>query len=143
MKSIILLGLILLVFTFSVYAQQNQNEFYQAKFEHYSKMKSKGIKLGIIGGATTAVGIILLNQADQTKYTDSNGDIFYRTEDSSGIVGLGALTTVAGIPITVTGVILGIIGSTKEKKYKGKLSQLSLDVKSNSQLTGLSLIYNF
>ena len=68
MKKIIL-GFLILVITLSANAQQNQKEFYELKVERYSKMKRNGITMGAIGGAATAIGIILMEQAEWTKTT--------------------------------------------------------------------------
>ncbi len=140
MKKIILVLFTIFISSVAI-SQEIQKDLFESKIERYSKMKRNGITMGAIGGTTTVLGIILLNQAEKTS-TSETGEV-YTSTNSSGIVGLGALATVAGVPLFITGVILGVVGNKKEKIYKGKLDNLSFQIKSTHQMTGFSLVYNF
>ena len=140
MKKIII-GLLALFISLSAVAQEYQKDLFESKVDQYKKMKRNGITMGIIGGSVTTLGVIILDQSQETRISET-GETYTETS-SSGIVGLGALTTVAGIPLFITGVILGVIGNKKEKEYKGKLDNLSFQIKSTPQMTGFSLVYNF
>jgi len=139
MKRITLL-IVAIIISLSSIAQHSQKEFFESKVDRYSKMKRNGLTMGAIGGAATAVGIIFINQADWEKETTPTG-VNYNTDDASGVAGI--LCAGVGIPLVITGVILGAIGNKKEKEYKSKLTNLSFNVKSTSQMTGFSLVYNF
>lgn len=139
MKRIILILLTLFI-SFSSFAQYNQKALFEQKVEHYSKMKHNGITMGAIGSAATAVGVIFLSTTDWEKETTPTGTN-YHTDDASG--GVGIVLVAVGVPLAITGIILGAIGNKKEKEYKAKLDKLSFKFKSTHEMTGLSLVYNF
>lgn len=139
MKKIII-GLFALFISLSAIAQEYQKDLFESKVERYSKMKRNGLTLGIIGGASTIAGILMMNQADWEKETTPTG-VNYNTDDASGAAGI--LFTGVGVPLVITGIILGAIGNKKEKEYQSKLDNLSFNIKSTPQITGFSLVYNF
>jgi hypothetical protein len=134
----------LILFTFIIssaaISQEIQKDLFESKVERYSKMKKNGLTMGIIGGVSTMAGIIMMSNADWEKETTATG-VNYNTNDASG--GAGILLTGVGVPLVITGIILGAIGNKKEKEYKGKLDNLSFQIKSTPQVTGFSLVYNF
>lgn len=121
-------------------AQLNQKALFEQKVERYAKMKKNGITMGAIGGAATVIGILFINQADWEKQTTPTG-VNYNTDDPSGTAGI--VIAGVGVPLVITGIILGAIGNKKEKEYKSKLDNLSLKLKSTKEMTGVSLVYDF
>ena len=136
----IIIGILILFLSISVNAQLKQSDIYQSKYERYARMKKDGIILNIIGGIATGAGFILLSQAEWE--TTNTAGVNYNTNDMEG--SLGILATGVGVPMLITGVILGAIGNKKEKEYKYKLlHNTSLNIKSTPQMIGLSLTYKF
>ena len=140
MKKIII-SLFIMFISLSAISQEYQKDLFESKVERYSKIKRNGITMGIIGGTVTTIGVILLDQAETTRISET-GEIYTET-NSSGVIGLGAIATVAGVPLFIAGAILGVIGNKKEKEYKGKLDNLSFNIKSTPEMAGISLVYNF
>ncbi len=139
MKKIILVLFAIFISSAAI-SQEIQKDLFESKVERYSKMKKNGLTMGLFGGASTIAGIIMMSNADWEKETTPTG-VNYNTNDVSGAAGI--LFTGVGVPLVITGIILGAIGSKKEKEYKSKLDNLSLKIKSTPQMNGLSLVYNF
>lgn len=139
-KTIILLMLV--CFTTSAFAQFDRNyAIYERKVETYTKLKKTGTALTVAGAALTVGGLVLISSADWETQTGPAGQTQTTSSDSEGIAGV--LMLVAGIPITVTGAILGTIGAKKSRQYQEKLQRLSLNVKYNQHYKGLVLAYRF
>lgn len=79
--------------------------------------------LGLSGAAFTTFGIVLMSNGEWVKQT-SYGSVNYTAQDDKAAGGL--ILTALGIPLTITGKILGIIGAKTEKKYKNKLENVKL-----------------
>lgn len=137
---VILLSLLFFCIATVGQAQEINVDLYQEKAERYKGMKRTGFTLAGIGGVSSIIGIAMMSSADWNQ--ESNGhQTNYTTEDGSGVGGL--LLTAIGIPITVTGFILGGIGSKKEKEYRSKLNNLSFNVIPTSRSTSFRLAYTF
>lgn len=138
LRTIVFLAFI--VFGLTAKAQIKEENLYKSKVEKYTKLKKTGFTMGIVGGAATIGGVVLVNKADWS--TDHyNSGVSYNTEDGSGVAGVVLL--VVGVPLTIAGLILGGVGNSKAKKYQKKLDGLSINATSTSQMTGLRLTYNF
>lgn len=135
-----ILILLSFIISFSALSQQTTKEFYELKTQRYAKMKRNGLTMGAIGGVATTVGILFVNNADWEKETTGTS-VNYNTNDPSGIGGV--LLIGVGVPLVITGIILTAVGNKKEKAYREKLKNLSFNIKSTRQMTGLSLTYNF
>ncbi len=102
-------------------------------------MKNAGTALGITGGLLTVTGIVLVSGADWQK--QSYGAANYTTTDSKGVVGI--LSIVVGVPMAVTGTVLGSIGSRKMKQYQQKLDGLSFNLLYTPRQREVVLTYRF
>jgi len=113
---------------------------YLQKVASYTKMKKTGIGLGVGGGSCVVIGAVLVTMADWESYSNSTGS-GVTTQDASGVAGIVFL--LIGVPLTVTGIVLGSIGAKKVKYYNGLLQNVSFDIKSTPQQTGIKLTYRF
>lgn len=113
---------------------------YERKVQAYGKLKNAGISLAIGGVAMTIAGAVLTSSADWETYNSYNGTA-QTTTDSEGVAGV--LLIVTGVPVTVTGVILGAIGARKSRYYQEKLQRLSLNLKYNQHQQRVVLTYRF
>lgn len=142
MKTLLNIALLLLIST-SVMAQLSNED--RVKFENkvtsYTKMKKTGSTLAIVGGGLTVVGAVLVSSADWEETTDAYGQTQYNTNDSSGALGIVALA--AGIPLTVTGIILSSVGNRKMKEYAKKLENVNMGYYQHGQQKGVSLSITF
>lgn len=145
--------LIILIFAFVISApamaqydpnyRMNQNKVttYSSKVEKFSRMKRTGIGLGVGGALLTGAGVALISSAEWETTTNNYGGQTTTTSDSEGLGGL--LMVIAGIPLTATGVVLGIIGNNKAKSYQSKLEGLSINMLYTPDKRGLALSYRF
>lgn len=132
----------LVCFTSSAFAQFDRNyAMYERKVETYTKLKKTGTVLAVSGAALTLGGLVLVSSADWETQTGPAGQTQTTSSDSEGIAGV--LMLVTGIPITVTGVILGTIGAKKSREYQERIQRLSLNVKYNQHYKGIVLAYRF
>jgi len=116
-------------------SEDNPKEFYQWKIYKYTKMKNTGTVFGIGGAALTIVGIILASNADWTEVDNNTNNSVgysknYNTSNASGFAGV--LMIAVGVPISITGITLGTIGSRNVKKYREKLNNISFVVKAQN-----------
>ncbi len=139
-KKTLIIYLLFVLIGLTAKAQVDQENLFEKKIKNYQKMKKNGLTMGVIGGVSSFFGVILVNQAEWKKETTSS-NVNYTTNDGSGIVGIVLL--VVGIPLTITGAILGSIGIKKVKEYTRKLDDLSLRVSVTPQMTGFKLTFNF
>ena len=140
------IGIICFQIALSAQALQTQNDFYQRKVVKFTKMRNTGIGLGIGGAVLTVAGIVMVSQAKWTKQTDdygyqNNNNSNYTTTDGSGVVGLFSI--IVGVPMAVSGIVLGSIGSSKVNYYRQKLNGLSFKVNYTKDVKGLTLAYDF
>jgi len=135
----VIIGLISL-FSLSATAQKFTKELCTQKIEQYTKLKKTGTILGITGGVLTMAGIVAVKNADwETETYDNETNV--HTKDGSGILGVGAM--VIGIPMTITGIVLGSVGSKKIKQYKGRLKDAALYIGPAQQNMGIQLTLKF
>ena len=113
---------------------------YQRKVESYTKMKKTGIVMGVSGSGMILLGSIMASAADWEQYSTSTSS-GATTNDPVGIAGVFLI--VVGVPLAVTGIVLGAVGSKKQKYYSGMLENLSLNISTSPQQTGLTLTYRF
>ena len=86
------------------------------------------------------LGVILVSNADwETQQTLTGSQT--STHDGNGVIGV--LLLIPGIPIGVTGLILGGIGGGKVTEYEKRLRRISFGIGIGHESTLLSLRYNF
>jgi hypothetical protein len=101
------------------------------------RMRNTGRALTLCGGALAIGGILMMNSADELYYTTTSGPSGVVEEgDPKGA--LGVLMTVAGVGMTVPGIIFWSKG---QKKYNRYLEQQQVSL--NSTASGLALRYSF
>jgi hypothetical protein len=88
------------------------------KYDKFSKMRTSGIVLSVLGATSLVTGIVLFS----TQASRPAGPMTDQ-EMNAQIVGMvgGFVLIGIGIPLTITGGVLGIIGANKCKEYKAKL----------------------
>ena len=134
-----------IIFTFicifhTLASAQIDRELYVRKVAGYTKMRNTGLTLAAAGGVATVAGIALVASADwYTEYTPTGTQT--TTDDVSGFAGV--LMIVAGIPMTVTGGILGGIGGRKRRQYLQKLKGVSIGMSHSGAGTRVQLAYRF
>ncbi|MCU4157085.1 hypothetical protein J1N10_13940 [Carboxylicivirga sp. A043] len=135
--------LILAALSVNSFAQLSDDNraLYQSKVENYTKMKKTGTTLGIAGAGLTVIGIALVASADWETETDSYGNSQTTTNDGSGV--LGVLSLCAGIPMAVTGIVLGSVGSKKAAEYSRKLENVNVGYFKKGQQKGITLAIKF
>ena len=115
---------------------------YQQKIESYTKLKRTGIGLGLAGGVLSVTGIVMVSNADwETTPNSYGGGSSKTTNDSEGVTGV--LMLLVGVPLAATGIVLGSIGSSKVRKYREKLEDVSLNIDYSQQNKGFTLCYRF
>lgn len=119
---------------------ERRSELYSRKITTYSKMRKVGLGLGLAGGVLTVAGVSLVSSADW-ETTSYGGSTSTTTTDSEGVAGL--LMLVVGVPLAVTGIVLGSIGSAKVKSYSKKLNGLSFNIDYTPHRKGVILTYRF
>lgn len=120
--------------------QERREALYERKVASYTKMKRVGTSLGLAGGVLTVSGIALVSSANWETHT-YNGNTSTTTTDSEGITGL--LMLVVGVPLAVTGIVLGTIGARKTKSYQERLNKLSFNLDCSPNKTGVAFTYRF
>jgi hypothetical protein len=93
------------------------------KLATYTKMRGTGIGLLLTGTALTVGGILLMSSAEWTTIQTETG-IQKNTNDPQGAIGIVML--LPGIPLTLTGMILTGIGSSKVAEYQKRARRLSV-----------------
>ncbi len=121
------------------YASEYDHEYLEARLNKFKGMRTAGFVMAGIGGASLLGGIILASNGEwETVETPSGGT---QTQAQDGSAAGGLLLIVAGIPVTVAGIVLGSIGSSKVRKYRALLEGVSLDLRPGH--TGARLSYRF
>ena len=140
MKKMTWLILVTILFSSTVNAGEYSKEELEARLEKFRNMKRNGYVMAGVGVGFMVVGLIMMQSADWEKETDGM-NTNYNTSDSEG--GVGILLFAPGIPITVVGLILGGIGSSKTKRYEELLNNVSVSGKvSKDQVkVGISLAF--
>ncbi|UII28038.1 hypothetical protein LVD15_06325 [Fulvivirga maritima] len=143
MKAIGLALLLVLVTVEFTKAQFDESQLTNLrKVEKYGRLKRTGTAMAVGGGVMTAAGIVLISQADwedTSGYGSNNNTV--TTDDPEGVAGI--LFTVIGVPLTVTGVVLAIVGHKKEKEYERRLDRVSAGYFRKNGATGITLTYRF
>lgn len=149
-RNLVCISLLLLSISSTAWAQydphyksktdESRRELYSRKFQSYTKMKKTGIGLGLAGGVLTVAGALMISSADW-ETTTSNGSTNVTTDDSEGAAGLAMV--IIGVPLSVTGTVLGLIGGAKANSYRRKLEGLSVNVNYGQNHRGLALVYRF
>ncbi|UII22485.1 hypothetical protein [Fulvivirga ligni] len=101
----------------------DKHMLYANKVQKFGKLKRIGTTMAAGGAIMTATGIVLVSRADWYTTYSSNGSSQLSTDDPDGITGY--YLTMIGLPITIGGVVLAIIGNKKEKQYMRKLEDFS------------------
>lgn len=145
LTSFLLLSLIGLTALQAQQEQSYEQRLYQRKVKSYGKLRKNGFRLATAGGVATVVGFVMIDQAEweEVPTYNTNGTQIgtaYVTDDS-GLTGI--LLVTAGIPITITGIILGSIGKRKENQYRRKLGRVSFSYLNVPEGGGLHLVYKF
>ena len=138
-----LFGLVITVFFINIPAmgQNESKELYESRVKSFSKMKSGGIVLTLVGGIFTGVGTALLVTAPDYTY-DYYG--FPTNEDEVTLHVTGGIVCLAlGIDAIIGGIVLTSIGSRKYKQYKNKLDNLSFNIIYSPKQQGFMLSYRF
>jgi len=128
------------IFNTQLLAQIDEKALYKKKVNTYLKLKKNGSTIALLGGGVTLAGVIMVSTVEwQTQSTSTGTNI--TTSDPEGVWGL--LCIVVGVPVSVTGLVLGKIGYSNAIKYQKKLSGLSMGVNFSPQQKGISLVYRF
>lgn len=123
-----------LVFALAISVCLVSNLFAQAKtqvdYEGYSKeeikrkvqaftgVKNTGLTLLGVGAVSTVLGIVFVSNAKWDSYsTETSAGV--TTKDPKG--GAGIICLAAGIPVSITGIILAALGKRKQSEYKYRL----------------------
>lgn len=112
----------------------------KGKVATYTKMKKTGFTLAGVGGGMLLLGIILVASADWETESTPTG-VQKTTHDPGGIIGI--LLIAPGAPMSLIGLILGGIGSSKVTEYEGRLRNFSISVDFSMKTKGLRLSYDF
>jgi hypothetical protein len=118
-----------------------QKQLYERKIASYSKLKTSGAVMGVCGGALTVIGVYLVSNATWETHVDYYGNTQTTTSDPGAAMGIVSIA--AGIPIAVTGIVLGSIGNKKVKYYRKKLDHISVDYKIRSNQQQFTIAYRF
>jgi len=120
---------------------EDRRALYERKIAGFSKMKRIGLTLAGVGGGLTVAGVILVSSVDWSQTSNGNGGTTYVTDDPSGLVGV--IMIYGGLPMMVTGIILGAIGNKKVKDYSEKLYNLNVGFNVTPNYSGVRLTYRF
>lgn len=105
-------------------------------------MRTTGIIPGVAGAVLTIAGIAKADADDMNNaLAKYSGGLNVPAGDPEGE--RGALMVMLGVPMSVTGIILGIIGSRKVRSYSEKLDKITLDLSYSPQRKGVMLTYRF
>jgi hypothetical protein len=118
--------MVLAVFVSAAVCQYQDEEGYsrdeiQGKVLKFKSMRTTGFVLGGIGAVALATGIILASNAQWESQSSSTGTEI-TTQDANG--GAGLICIVIGAPMTIAGLVVGLIGNGKYKEYKYRLDIL-------------------
>jgi hypothetical protein len=117
---------------------ESDREYLEARLGKFKSMRTTGFVLAGIGVASLVGGIALASNGEYETVETPTGT---QTQAQDGAAAGGLLLIIAGIPVTVAGIVLGSIGSSKVQKYKALLEGVSLDLRPGH--TGARLSYKF
>lgn len=121
-------------------AREYTQEELMAKRQKFKNMKVTGFTMAAIGSAMTLGGIVLAANGEwETTETPTGSQA--NAKDGAAVGGI--LMLIPGIPLTITGFILGGIGSKKVREYQVRLNSLSLGIEYKNDRKGLRLAYTF
>ncbi|MGK7392453.1 MAG: hypothetical protein ACNS60_19015 [Candidatus Cyclobacteriaceae bacterium M2_1C_046] len=119
--------------------RKSQNErdetYYRYKIESFHKMQRVGIMMGVSGGAMTILGATVISAANNNTEMDGS--------DRTTLGAFGVASIIVGVPLGITGIVIGTIGSRKLKETKERLNELKLESYADPNVQGLVLKYKF
>ncbi len=140
--SILLLALFFCIQTgFSRPIGEYTQEELQVKQRKFTKMKTTGIIMGLIGTGMFIGGIVMASNGEWETTTDNFGN--QQTNAKDGLAAGGLVTLVVGLPLGVTGWILTGIGAKKEAQYKALLQDVSLRLEYHENRKGIRLSFAY
>jgi hypothetical protein len=111
----------LLAFNYASKADQYDLPFLEARKKKFTNMRNGGFTMGVLGTIMFVGGIILFAGADEVEQDDtyyySSNSNEVRKEGAGAV--FGVLGIMIGLPVGVTGFILGGIGGRKVRYYDG------------------------
>lgn len=148
-KQVFLLSLVFILchqISFAQYYYENRYDndnraLYERKIVTYTKMKKTGWTVAAVGTGVTILGVILINSADWETTTNMYGQSQTTTDDPAGVLGIVGVTI--GIPSAIAGVVIGIIGGSKQNEYMHKLERLDMSFQKQSDINMFRLAYRF
>lgn len=127
--------IIILVSALTLFAQQDKNEFYQNRINHFQSMRGTGISLVVVGVVANVIGIPL--------YIKGLSSDFEGDEDAAlGYLG-GAVLMVVGEVSIAGGVTLWAFGDSRVRKYKRLLQKSDKGLSLGLSQKGLTLQMRF
>lgn len=121
--------------------REYSDEYLESRLAKFKRMRTTGLVLGLGGVGLIVLGGILVGTAEYETTTDFNGNEQRVTHDPQWPVGF--LSIVGGVPLTVTGIILGAIGSSKVTQYERRLQTGSLEFDLKPHRQAVSLAWRF
>ena len=129
----------------SIYSSRNEYygklsskemELYEKKINHYRITTAIGGVLGLGGVAIIAAGASMKTEAENPNSWAAPLETAGNTAGKTAAIVAGSLVTLAGITVM-------IVSSSKLQKYKDKLQNLSVDLKWSPSVKGITLTYKF
>ncbi len=124
-----------------------QNDAYQRKIQSYTRMRGAGYTmLGVGAGFATAGSILLIalpdDYWDDDDQYDEDDDVDEIFDDAFQFV-TGVVFVGVGVGLIAGGVTMSSIANHKIKLYKGKTSDLSMNLNVTPNNQGIRLVYRF
>lgn len=140
MKIIVFTVLLAGLYISGVAQHKTDAELYKYKIKSYSKLKTNGVTMGTIGGGLTAAGIFLVSNGEWEEQNNGSGTTYHsKSSEATG----GLVLLMVGIPLTITGFILGSIGHNKVKHYKNKLNNVNVGYYQHNKFKGVTMAMRF
>lgn len=140
MKTPILLFLIISFIPLHSFSQKIDREaiaYYQSRVESGKNTKKIGNSLFIPGGVILVTGIAMIASAEYDR--DANGMLVINDPTTS----LGVALALNGLPMTVIGGIMSLVGNSQVKRAEKQLEKLSFSYYQKSSYRGFGVTYNF
>jgi hypothetical protein len=122
------------------YDREYDRDYLVARKSKFTGMRNAGFTMGIIGSAMLVGGIVLASNGEYETVETPNGT---QSQAKDGSAAGGLLLIIAGVPLGVTGFILGGIGSKKVNQYERMLQNTSVGMELGENRKGLRLSYSF
>jgi hypothetical protein len=136
MKNILLLLAFLTLVVHVASAQFDENKMlYLKKVKTYRKMRNIGFSMVGLGVIGTVAGISVVS--NEVKNYNNNLPV----DDSR--VDMGVTCILLGVPVTAGGMVLGLIGHHKVRKYMHKMQGITLNFRYSPQSRGIGVRYTF